>query len=111
MLLLLSAGSGLGPRRAGTPARRVPILASAEVGRVPRAASARPARGPWPRVTQVNDRYGSDVLRGDWRRPTRGRSVTHPATPGLVVEDGETGWVGAIVAVETIGGQQLVSLE
>ncbi len=81
------------------------------MGRVPRAASARPARGPWPRVTQVNDRYGSDVLRGDWRRPTRGRSVTHPATPGLVVEDGETGWVGAIVAVETIGGQQLVSLE
>ena len=59
----------------------------------------------------MNDRYGSDVLRGDWRRPTRGRSVTHPATPGLVVEDGETGWVGAIVAVETIGGQQLVSLE
>lgn len=37
--------------------------------------------------------------------------MDRPAVPGLVVEEVETGWVGAIVAVEKIGGQQVVRLE
>jgi hypothetical protein len=40
------------------------------------------------------------VLAGDWRAPKRGRSADVPAEPGLVVEEVETGWVGAIVRVE-----------
>ncbi|WP_048695302.1 DUF3097 family protein, partial [Nostocoides australiense] len=59
----------------------------------------------------MSDRYGSDVLSGDWRKPARGRAIDQPAEPGLVVEEVETGWVGAIVGVETIGGQQVVRLE
>ena len=39
----------------------------------------------------MTDRYGGDVLGGDWRRPPRGRSVELPAEPGTVVEDVETG--------------------
>ena len=59
----------------------------------------------------MSDRYGSDVLSGDWRRPARGRALDQPAQPGLVVEEVETGWVGAIIGVEKIGGQHVVSLE
>ncbi len=57
------------------------------------------------------DRYGSDVLSGDWRAPRRGRSVELPAEPGTVVEDVETGWVGAVVRVEKAGGVHVVHLE
>lgn len=55
----------------------------------------------------MNDRYGSDVLAGDWR--ARGRPVVAelPAEPELVVElgpdperPGLEGFVGAVVAVE-----------
>ncbi|MCU1535770.1 MAG: hypothetical protein JWP82_121, partial [Humibacillus sp.] len=42
------------------------------------------------------DRYGSDVLSGDWRVPRRGRSTELAAEPGVVVEEVETGWVGAV---------------
>lgn len=59
----------------------------------------------------MTDRYGSDVLAGDWRAPRRGRSTPAPAEPGLVVEDVETGWVGAVVRVETAGGVRVVHLE
>lgn len=62
-------------------------------------------------VAAVVDRYGPDVLSGDWRRPPRGRSVELPAEPGTVVEDVETGWVGAVVAVEKAGGVHVVHLE
>lgn len=34
-----------------------------------------------------------------------------PATSGLVVEDAQTGWVGAIVRVEKMGGVHVVALE
>ncbi len=34
-----------------------------------------------------------------------------PADAGLVVEDSETGWCGAVVRVEAIGGSQVVALE
>jgi hypothetical protein len=43
------------------------------------------------------DRYGTDVLAAGRRKP---RSAERPAEPGLVVEDAETGYVGAIVRVE-----------
>ncbi|HRA45201.1 MAG TPA: DUF3097 family protein, partial [Phycicoccus sp.] len=48
----------------------------------------------------MSDRYGQDVLSGDWRAPKRGRSVPTPAELGTVVEEVETGWVGAVVRVE-----------
>lgn len=57
------------------------------------------------------DRYGSDVLAGDWKRPPRGRSRKVEATPGTVVEDVTTGWVGAVVSVEKAGGEHVVHLE
>jgi hypothetical protein len=57
------------------------------------------------------DRYGSDVLAGDWRMPARGRSREVPADRDLVVEDAETGWVGAVVRLEKAGGVHVVHLE
>jgi hypothetical protein len=57
------------------------------------------------------DRYGSDVLSGDWRAPRGGRSTEVPAEPDLVVEEVETGWVGAVVRVEKAGGMHVVHLE
>jgi hypothetical protein len=51
------------------------------------------------------------VLSGDWRAPRRGRSTSTPAEPDLVVEEVETGWVGAVVRVEKAGGMHVVHLE
>jgi hypothetical protein len=48
----------------------------------------------------MTDRYGSDVLTGDWRRPKRGRAVEAPAEIGAVVEEVMTDWCGEIVAVD-----------
>lgn len=48
----------------------------------------------------MTDRYGSDVLADDWRRPPRGHSTEQPAELGLVVEDPSSGLVGEIVGVE-----------
>jgi hypothetical protein len=48
----------------------------------------------------VSDRYGTDVLSGDWRKPKRGRAVEAPAELGAVVEEVTTDWVGEIVAVD-----------
>ena len=77
-----------------------------------RVASARwHTRGIPSLVVSPNDRYGSDVLSGDWRAPRRGRSTPIPAEPDLVVEDVETGWVGAVVRVEKAGGMHVVHLE
>ncbi len=59
----------------------------------------------------VTDRYGTDVLSGDWRAPRGGRATPTPAEPGLVVEDVETGWCGAVVSVEKAGGIRVVHLE
>jgi len=47
-----------------------------------------------------SDRYGSDVLAGDWRAPKRGRAVETEAQLGLVVEEVTTDWVGEIVTVD-----------
>jgi len=57
------------------------------------------------------DRYGTDVLSGDWRRGNRPTSTPHPADPGLVVEEIETGWCGAVVRTEKSGGVHVVVLE
>lgn len=59
----------------------------------------------------MNDRYGTDVLSGDWRAPKRGRSTEIAADNGLVVEDAQTGYVGAVVRVEKAGGHHVVHLE
>ncbi|WP_435199012.1 DUF3097 domain-containing protein [Janibacter sp. GS2] len=62
----------------------------------------------------MNDRYGNDVLSGDWRssgRLARPTSRALEATRGTVVEDVDTGWVGAVVAVEKAGGVHVVHLE
>jgi len=48
----------------------------------------------------VSDRYGSDVLSGDWRAPKRGRAVEAPATLGEVVEEVTADFCGEIVAVD-----------
>jgi hypothetical protein len=45
----------------------------------------------------VIDRYGTDILAAGRRKP---RSTEHPAELGTVVEDVETGYVGAVVRVE-----------
>ncbi|WP_101524863.1 DUF3097 domain-containing protein [Nocardioides houyundeii] len=46
------------------------------------------------------DRYGSDVLATDWRKPARGRATEHAAELGLVVEEVTTQWCGEIVAID-----------
>ena len=46
------------------------------------------------------DRYGSDVLAGDWRVPRNGRATEAPATRGEVVEEVTSDFVGEIVAVD-----------
>ncbi len=46
------------------------------------------------------DRYGNDVLAGDWKAPKRGRSVETPAERGLVVEEVTTGFCGEIMRID-----------
>jgi hypothetical protein len=48
----------------------------------------------------VSDRYGSDVLAGDWNRPKNGRTVDMEVSYGLVVEEPTSGFVGAVVRWE-----------
>ncbi|MDO4665860.1 MAG: DUF3097 domain-containing protein [Actinomycetaceae bacterium] len=53
------------------------------------------------------DRYGGDVL-AKQKKPSIPKVV---AVPGLVVEDVETGWVGAVVRTAKSGGMHIVELE
>jgi hypothetical protein len=46
------------------------------------------------------DRYGSDVLATDWRKPKNGRSIEKTAELGLVIEEVQTDFCGEIVKVE-----------
>jgi hypothetical protein len=55
----------------------------------------------------VTDRYGPDVLSGDWRARGRPQTRSVDAAPGLVVELADSGFVGAVVRVE----KNLVTLE
>jgi DUF3097 family protein len=48
----------------------------------------------------VNDRYGSDVLARDPHAAKKVRSTEVAADAGLVVEDAQTGYVGAVVRIE-----------
>lgn len=48
----------------------------------------------------MNDRYGSDVLASDPHSRRRPKSTERVAEIGLVVEDAQSGYVGAIVGVE-----------
>jgi hypothetical protein len=48
----------------------------------------------------VADRYGTDVLADDPHNARKVRSVEHPVEMGLVVEDPQSGFVGAVVRVE-----------
>ncbi|WP_328321608.1 DUF3097 domain-containing protein [Kribbella sp. NBC_00382] len=48
----------------------------------------------------VADRYGRDVLAGDWRKPKNGRTVDLVIEKGLVVEEPSSGYVGAVVRWE-----------
>jgi hypothetical protein len=59
----------------------------------------------------MTDHYDADVLSADWRVPKAGRARDIQAENGLVVEDVETGWCGAVVRVEKVGGMQVVHLE
>ncbi len=68
------------------------------------------------RGTGGADRYGgwaTDVLAPGARahRPRRPGTTPVPAERGLVVEDVETGWCGAVVRVEKSGGVHVVVLE
>jgi len=55
-----------------------------------------------------NDRYGADVLAAPARRP---ELPEVEAETGLVVEDVQTGWVGAVLHTEKSGGMHVVVLE
>jgi hypothetical protein len=48
----------------------------------------------------VDDRYAADVLAGHQRSRNRIRSVSQPVELGLVVEDAQSGYVGAVVRIE-----------
>ena len=48
----------------------------------------------------MNDRYGSDILARDPHEARRPRSTERPVELGMVVEDAQTGYVGAVVRVE-----------
>lgn len=62
-------------------------------------------------VNLSNRRYPSDVLAGDRGGRKAGRAQPVEAETGLVVEDAETGWCGAVVRVEKAGGLHVVHLE
>ena len=49
---------------------------------------------------RVADRYGSDILADNPHRARRPRSTERPIEIGMVVEDAQTGFVGAVVRVE-----------
>lgn len=55
------------------------------------------------------NRYEGDVLAAGWRRPLVVPEVS--ADPGLVVEDAETGFCGAVIRCEKMPGGPTVTLE
>lgn len=48
----------------------------------------------------MTDRYGSDILSRNPHTPKLIRSTEQPAEKGLVVEDAQSGYVGAVVRIE-----------
>jgi len=53
-----------------------------------------------PTIIDVADRYGTDILADNPHRNRRPRSTQQPVEIGMVVEDAQTGFVGAVVRVE-----------
>ncbi|GAA2458435.1 DUF3097 domain-containing protein [Actinomadura vinacea] len=47
--------------------------------------------------------YGDDVLAGDWRRPRKGTIPEVPAEAGLVAEDPDSGFCGAVIGCDKFG--------
>ena len=80
-------------------------------------SSSRPHsdRAPRSGAPSASDRYGADVLSTDPHRTgphaLRPESVHVAVSPGMVLEDRETGFVGAAIAVEKSAGEHLVVLE
>ncbi|WP_332667285.1 DUF3097 domain-containing protein [Aeromicrobium sp.] len=54
------------------------------------------------------DRYGTDVLSSDWRKPPRGRTVDVVVEHGMVVEDATTGFCGEVMIVEKDLGMMIL---
>lgn len=50
----------------------------------------------------MDDRYGRDILARNPHTPKLTRSTELAAEPGLVVEDAQTGYVGAVVRIEKV---------
>jgi hypothetical protein len=73
--------------------------------RGPQATSASPGVRP---AVRPGDRYGADAISASRKKP---QLREQPADLGLVVEDVETGWVGAVVRTEKSGGMYVVVLE
>ena len=101
-----AGAEGAVPRRRPAPPSPSPSTAPPPSARSSPAPSARPSAA---------DRYGGDVLAVDPHRvgpnAIRPESVHVPVRRGLVVEDRQTGFVGAVVAAEKSGGRRIVVLE
>lgn len=54
------------------------------------------------------DRYGADVLSGDWKKPPRGRSTEVIIERGMVIEDATTGFCGEVMVVEKDLGMMIL---
>ena len=101
-----AGAEGAARRRRPAPPSPSPSTAPPPSARSSPAPSARPSAA---------DRYGGDVLAVDPHRvgpnAIRPESVHVPVRRGLVVEDRQTGFVGAVVAAEKSGGRRIVVLE
>ena len=101
-----AGAAGAARRRRPGPPSASPSTASPPSARSSPALPARPSAA---------DRYGGDVLAVDPHRvgpnAIRPESVHVPVRRGLVVEDRQTGFVGAVVAAEKSGGRRIVVLE
>lgn len=64
------------------------------------AVSWRAWRTNPPRLARVADRYGTDILSANPHAARKFRSTEVPIELGMVVEDAQTGYVGAVVRVE-----------
>ena len=104
-----AGAEGAAPRRRPAPPSASPSTAS------PPSARSSPAPPIPPTRPSAADRYGGDVLAVDPHRvgpnAIRPESVRVPVRRGLVVEDRQTGFVGAVVAAEKSGGRRIVVLE
>jgi hypothetical protein len=62
--------------------------------------ATRKTRPPFLGSSVMNDRYGPDVLARNPHTPKRARSTELPVERDMVVEDPQSGFVGAVVRVE-----------